>query len=66
MWCHDEFTLMTPQSMLITLKCTCVCVCVCGHQGAENSQVHTASVDRTGLQLTIEDVGPQEIKFKLL
>jgi len=39
---------------------------LCVVQGAENARVHAASVDRTGLQLTIDDVGPQEIKFKIL
>jgi len=39
--------------------------CLCVIQGAENAQVHAASIDRTGLQLTIDDMGPQEIKFKI-
>ena len=51
---------MTPQTSFLSR----VCVCMCG-QGAENAQVHAASIDRTGLQLTIDDVGLQEIKFKL-
>jgi len=34
-------------------------------QGSDDAQVHTASVDQTGLQLTIDDIGPEQIDFKL-